>query len=399
MPGSSEKFYFLDACRAGFMLLGVVLHATVPFMPDMDWLVKSTHQHIVLGYVYHFIHAFRMPGFFLLAGFFAALVLSRRPPVTWFVSRLERLGIPLVFGMLFIVPTESIAIGFLTYLTGPDSTSGDVLRAALKRHSIFGIDWVSHLWFLVDLLILSGALALAYVLDRRRLLAQAGKRALALFKANGAVAPIAAICCLSLYLLAVEVLAYSRFGGYLTYFGRDRMWGVLDVSRVLYYLPFFALGVLLWRDAEFRSWFIRPSRAAWAAAAASTVVFIYLHAHAHHWARLAALAAAPASILLVRVSLQIASALLSEKNALVQQGVDCSYTVYVVHHPILIFATVLAVWLDMGVVTGFTFVLSIALVLSLAIYWGTRSVPLAVLALNGVRPKITRASSRAALIG
>lgn len=397
MPGSAEKFYFLDACRAGFMLLGVVLHATIPFMPDMDWLVKSPHQHVALGYLYHFIHAFRMQGFFLLAGFFAALVLSRRTPATWFASRLERLGIPLVFGMLFIVPTESISIGLLGYLTGHGSSSADVLRAALKRHSTFGIDWVSHLWFLVDLLILSGALALAHLIDRRRLLAQAGKRALALFKAHKTIAPIAAIGCLSLYLLAVEVLAFGRFGGYLTYFGRDRMWGVLDASRVLYYLPFFALGVLVWRDAEFRSWFIRPSPAAWVTAVASVAVFIFLHAHAHHWARLAALAAAPASILLVRASLQVASALLSQKNALVQQGVDCSYTVYVVHHPILILASVLAVWLDMGAVVGFTFVLSIALAASLAIYWCTRDVPLAALALNGVRPKITRASSRAAV--
>src|SRR5690606_25091159 len=78
-----NKIFYLDACRASFMLLGIVLHSSVPFMTSMKWYITAPQQSYVLSYLYYFINAFRMPGFFLIAGFFSALMLTKRFSGPW----------------------------------------------------------------------------------------------------------------------------------------------------------------------------------------------------------------------------------------------------------------------------------------------------------------------------
>ena len=79
---SAERLHALDALRALAMFLGVVLHAAlgfmtfdVPFTPVMD-----ASRSVVFDIIVFFTHAFRMQAFFVVAGYFAALLLARRPP-------------------------------------------------------------------------------------------------------------------------------------------------------------------------------------------------------------------------------------------------------------------------------------------------------------------------------
>ncbi len=67
----------LDALRAGAMLLGIVLHASLSFFPSY-WMVTDRQQNSVFGVVFSAIHGFRMPLFFVMSGFFSAMLLHRR---------------------------------------------------------------------------------------------------------------------------------------------------------------------------------------------------------------------------------------------------------------------------------------------------------------------------------
>ena len=93
------------------MLLGILLHASLPYFSRIagfeSFWPADDDQSVLLFLVFDFIHTWRMPVFFLLAGFFAHLVLDRRAMSVFALDRLKRIGVPLVlFGavMAIIIP-------------------------------------------------------------------------------------------------------------------------------------------------------------------------------------------------------------------------------------------------------------------------------------------------------
>ena len=93
------------------MLLGIALHASLPYFSRLAGLESfwpaDDDQSTLLFVVFDFIHTWRMPTFFLLAGFFAHLVLDRRPTSVFVLDRLKRIALPMVlFGafMAVIIP-------------------------------------------------------------------------------------------------------------------------------------------------------------------------------------------------------------------------------------------------------------------------------------------------------
>jgi fucose 4-O-acetylase-like acetyltransferase len=76
MP-SSDRLHALDAVRAFALLLGIALHATQPFVAGLPWITREAPSD-VLASVFYTIHMFRMPVFFLIAGFFGRTMLERR---------------------------------------------------------------------------------------------------------------------------------------------------------------------------------------------------------------------------------------------------------------------------------------------------------------------------------
>ena len=82
-PDSGEqRFHHLDAARALFMLMGIPFHASLAFAGG-HWLVMGGSRDPLLALLPPILSDFRMPGFFLIAGFFAALLLERRARGEW----------------------------------------------------------------------------------------------------------------------------------------------------------------------------------------------------------------------------------------------------------------------------------------------------------------------------
>ena len=78
-PGTGERLHGLDAVRGYALMLGVIFHATMSFMPGHPvWMVTDTHRTPVLGAVFFVSHIFRMTTFFLIAGFFAHMTFHKR---------------------------------------------------------------------------------------------------------------------------------------------------------------------------------------------------------------------------------------------------------------------------------------------------------------------------------
>ena len=109
--GTITRRHDLDALRAIAMLLGIVLHAALSFA-TIPWTVKDARQSGLFDVLFAGIHGFRMPLFFMLSGFFTAMLWRKRGLGGLIKQRLKRIALPLLIGCFSIVPTMW-AVGYL----------------------------------------------------------------------------------------------------------------------------------------------------------------------------------------------------------------------------------------------------------------------------------------------
>ena len=157
-PSATDRYHGLDFVRAAMMSLGVVLHTALVYMPE-GWFYTDPSTVEWSPLVVWFIHIFRMSAFFVMAGFFGAMLFDRRGVWRFLGHRFDRIAIPLVIGALLLYPILSWSIGFAwTHVfmipSDHDGQIGSIL--ATFREMDFGVDWkefgTMQLWFLYDLL-------------------------------------------------------------------------------------------------------------------------------------------------------------------------------------------------------------------------------------------------------
>ena len=154
----AERLHALDAVRGGALLLGVAFHATLSFLPGPQiWVVRDV-QSAELGTFFFVAHIFRMTLFFVIAGFFARMLLERRGLGGFVRNRAKRILTPL---LVFwpIVLTAIIAC----FVWGAAAMNGGTLPTDGPPPPPLTVATfpLTHLWFLYVLLWLyAGALAL-----------------------------------------------------------------------------------------------------------------------------------------------------------------------------------------------------------------------------------------------
>jgi glucan biosynthesis protein C len=147
MSPPNERYHALDSMRATMMLLGIYLHVVVGYSGDGHWPYIDPHPTSVLSWTLGVIHAFRMPAFFAMAGFFGALLWNRRGPASFLSNRAKRVALPFAIFWMLLFPLMAAIVVSLE--RGRDRvpavlTSGELLR---RLHPL-------HLWFLEYLILL-----------------------------------------------------------------------------------------------------------------------------------------------------------------------------------------------------------------------------------------------------
>ncbi len=102
-PTSLPRRHDLDALRGFAMLLGIGLHAALSFLP-FPWIVQDTQQTGVFVPFFLIVHGFRMPLFFVVSGFFTAMLWRRHGVGALLRHRALRVLVPCLLGMLTIIP-------------------------------------------------------------------------------------------------------------------------------------------------------------------------------------------------------------------------------------------------------------------------------------------------------
>ncbi len=148
---SSERLHALDHLRAAMMWLGIVLHVaaihTVMESP-LPWHDRQTSPWADLLSIV--IHSFRMPVFFIVAGFFVAMLVRDRGLRGMLTNRLQRLG--LVFALLWpplYIACAVLALLFLHRMARGTWGLDETLMPVSGEHPRIN---TMHLWFIWMLL-------------------------------------------------------------------------------------------------------------------------------------------------------------------------------------------------------------------------------------------------------
>lgn len=170
-PGA--RHYGMDWLRIGAFLILIFYHIGNYFAPG-SWLVKAPETIDAVAWAMAAVQPWRMPLLFAVSGFASYALLRKCPSIGEFsMARTYRLGPPLLFGVLLVVPPQAWVA---------------LVEATNYQHGFLHFwlfDWLSfetrsgvalpnegHLWFIAYLwtytMVLAAMLALAPVRLKRR---------------------------------------------------------------------------------------------------------------------------------------------------------------------------------------------------------------------------------------
>ncbi len=316
-----KRHHEMDAARAFAMSLGIVLHGTFFVLPTEfwlfveDWAKETPTASNPYVYIFSAIHGFRMPVFFLISGFFAALMWRKRGSQGLISHRLRRIAFPLAVCLITFLPVSY----WLSFQEEP----------SLRGWLLIWTENLMHFWFLWQLLLITAVFMVGLELGLR-------------FRNR-------------LWYLLIPVAACSQYLMTDGLLGADLSEHLIpDLNVLAYNFTFFAFGVFLYqRNIEVRRWW------AWLLIPALAVFFplglvsLYPHLFIEAeviWIRVisAVLVSAFAWLMcfgLLGFFLWIAG----RERYWIRYASDSAYWFYIAHFPLVVAAQMLLVNLPLNV--------------------------------------------------
>jgi peptidoglycan/LPS O-acetylase OafA/YrhL len=289
----------MDLLRGLLMLLGVVLHTLAIFSIESNWKISSPEKVSYAGFIIDIIHFFRMPAFFIISGFFTALILERRNRLIYIKLRLSRLGIPLLFiGLMINIPVSiflndsPVDIGWMQYL-------GRGL-------------WLGHLWFLSVLIFYSVIVAIFWPFIS------------AVLKKNNNF--------INLLVVVVTILSYPvliRIGWVLSL--HDIYLFLLATENLFQYLPYFVVGLVYYFQSK-NSDFLHKTKSIILVTFVSVLLLFFSYDSIFN----DFLVYISSSMVSFSVFSIMSKLMRNKHSSFVEKLADSSYTIYVLHQPIII---------------------------------------------------------------
>lgn len=235
---NTKRYYAFDALRATMMFLGIVIHSSMSYnhSADMAWPLRAKETSVVFHFLVDFIHAFRMPVFFVISGFFGALLFYDKSPEQMLRNRFKRIFLPFLVFLVALNPFIVYSFRFCR------AVFEEELPPTLIGH--FSSFWsyvpfgLYHLWFLYYLFLIS---CLVYLIAKlsQRIAAVTSDKLFGLIFKN----PVYRLLALSSISFIVLVLFNSKS------FETSISW-IPDLGILMYFLVFYLTGWLLYRSNE-----------------------------------------------------------------------------------------------------------------------------------------------------
>ena len=236
---ANRRYHGLDILRSFALILGLFFHASIPFAenPLPLWIVYDESKSWIFDSIIVGTHSFRMPLFFLLAGFFSALLYRKLGERNFLIARTKKIILPFIASMLFLTPLMVIEYMWAGFNTNPWETGN---QFHWKNYPVF------HLWFL-EILIIITALVMLCIVSVKYFFANTYVHLQRFLDSNSNKNKL---FCNAL------VLACLGFVGYLSWstFPGDQFIDAFTVTqplnKIFFYLIFFLLGWVLYCNSH-----------------------------------------------------------------------------------------------------------------------------------------------------
>jgi peptidoglycan/LPS O-acetylase OafA/YrhL len=388
--GRAERLHALDAVRGGALLLGVVFHATLSFLTPRIWIVGDAHS-VALTILFFVLHVFRLTVFFLLAGFFARMLLERRGVGGFVKNRAGRILAPLVaFWPIVLAAIIAVAIW-----SGIDANGGKPIENPPPQPPLTAQTFpLTHLWFLYALILLyAAALSLRGLV---KLVDRSGKSGAGLdvvvrVLVKSPFAPLV-LGAPAFAALALKPDWYMWFGVPTPDTGL-----VPNIAAIAAYGTAFGFGWLLHRQSDLmraweKSWPLHLAAASaliaaclWLAGPTPTLAPAAMDWRKLVFAGLYVLAIWSASFAIIGLALKY----LSGHSGVRRYVSDASYWIYIVHLPLIMVGEMLVLHLALPVLAKYALVLGGTLLAAFATYHLMVRYSFIGAILNGRKPKLT----------
>lgn len=146
----ATRYWYMDSLRAVLIFGGILFHAALPYRSTGTWNVVDVDRNAAFDYISDTISSFRMPAFFFVAGFFCALTFANRGAASNLRRRLVVFGVPFVACAVTIQPVQ---FALRSSREGPRHLLADIQMARFWSAYIESGAFVSHLWFLINLIV------------------------------------------------------------------------------------------------------------------------------------------------------------------------------------------------------------------------------------------------------
>ena len=235
--GPAQMGNALEALRVASTLFVVLYHCALTYVATplrlTLWVAFEPTGHVAFDGFIYWVNGFAMPVFFLAAGVSAPAACESRGPRTFLVHRAQRLLRPLLFGCLTILPAFYLLWGYGLMVTGRLDLD-HILSwrfPPLINRELYGL---GHLWFLEYLFCVCVAWCLGWMVRNRTLGAKKapadGGRWVQALLASPWCPLILAVPTASIFLVDSDTML------------RVDNQVIPNVSRLLHYLVFFAVG-------------------------------------------------------------------------------------------------------------------------------------------------------------
>jgi glucans biosynthesis protein C len=368
-PAERARRHDLDALRAVFLLFGIPYHASLTARPG-GWIANFHDPSIDFIYVADYLHLFRMPGFYMIAGYFAAMLLQKRPVASYLPSRLHRLVPPFLAGTFLLVPVMHFLLLLITGNPNPLGRWWEIMT--MRERNPF-----EHLWFVQVLLYYTAGLAtLVWIFPALAHAELKGEQRLLV----RCFIPLTLAIGLILGLCGLGSLQLERYR-YLDNFAVN----FLSARYALDYLPWFLLGAILQRIPALDRRFARFSWILFLTGlAASIVVALYPRSIPFLWRPVLT---GVAALCLTQASLGALAHFIHGERRWVKALVSASFVIYLFHEPLIVLVTPLLDQLPIPLWPRFLLLCLIAFFGSYGIWKLIKRSPALRYLFNGERPK------------
>ncbi len=350
---SPERRFDLDWLRVLAFALLIPFHSGMPFT-SWGWHIRNAETSMALQIPMEFMHHWRLPLLFMISGAAARLALGRRTGLAFARERLRRLGLPLVFGILVVVPPqiycERVRSGAFTgsYLDFyPHFFDGIYPTGNFSWH---------HLWYILYVLIYS-------LLSLPLLLALRGRWRPVLDAVTGFLALPGAIILLALPVMAVELVL-------------DRDWPetnnlIADWNNLTVSLILFLYGYAIYSSATLLASIERQRLPALMASLALYAVHLWLTWSEWHFPYAAfAVVDVLFPMLLLMAIVGYAARYLRHGGPLLSYATEAVYPFYILHQTVIVVLAFYVTRWDVGIWPKYLTIVPATFVITWAIYEG-----------------------------